>query len=143
MSAVEIHNPVVADLVAKLRSLLSAQLGTLADGKQAVRAEPPQVTPVGKGVHAIVQRHFTQLTNDTYQWRVDLVLHGSPGKTPAEYAIYEANLQKFDRAIALMRSAFPVRRESIPSYREDLPPQAIFQITVRQFVSGQQVLVSR
>lgn len=130
------------DLNRQLRSLLTNQLGTFADGKQAIHVEPPQAPPIGVGVHCYIQRQCVQLTNDTYQWRVDLVLHGGTGATPATKAVHETNLQKFDQAIALMRQKFPMRREVILPYREDLPPQMTFQIVVSQYLNDQRVIVT-
>ncbi len=136
------QQPISATLNKLLRSLLAAQLGTFVDGKLAIWVEAPQAPPVGTGVHVYIARHYAQITNSTYTWRVDLVLHGGQGATPQSKAVYEANLQKFDQAIELIRQKFPMRREVIPPYREDLPPQATFQLVVTQYINDQRLLIA-
>jgi hypothetical protein len=115
--------PAAIDLVGIIKPILQPYLGTFEDGKVAIWVEPPQAPKSGSGVHCFIQRHYSAISNQLYQWQVDLVMHGIRADDPA---LYEVNLQKFDKAIAAMRIKFPNRREIRQPFREDLPPQFRF-----------------
>lgn len=115
--------PESIDLMAILRPLLTPYLTIFEDGRLAIWVEPPIAPKAGNGLHCIIQRHYVALSNTAYQWQVDLVLHGVQADDPV---LYEANLKKFNQAIAAMRSKFPKRREIRRPFTEDLPPQFRF-----------------
>lgn len=119
--------PASVDLITILRSLLSPHLGKFADGRTALWVEPPQSPKVGNGLHVFINRHYSQMSNRLGQWRVSFVLHGDRATSET---LYEINLQKFDAAILAMRSHFPSRREIALPFREDIPPQISFLLSV-------------
>lgn len=117
-----IDNTSVAGLRSLIQELLRSQLGTFANGRKAIAVEPPQVPQSGVGLHIYISRHAERLNRETYQYKVSLV----------QFDTSEIGLQKLDQAIALMRSAFPCRREIIMPYREEMFPQITFFLAAYQ-----------
>jgi hypothetical protein len=121
------------ELMAVLRILLAAELGTFSNGNPAIWVEPPFAPTRGAGLHCVIQRQPSVLSsrtnpgnqaNQIYEWIVTLTVEQT-----------NDGLAAMDAACNKLRLRFPRHREIIAPLVDGKLPQATFQLTYSRAVN--------
>ena len=125
----------IEELRSLLLELLANEVGTIEGTmKKAVLIERPVEAPANvRGIRCLIQRVPNVLTSMptgshgrsmTCEWIVTLT----------QFDVSEKGLQRFDLAVAKMRSRFPVSRDSVLPNSEKAFPQVRFKLVFEQVV---------
>jgi len=108
----------VLHLRMSLETILSPYLGKFDNGRLAIAVEPPQTPKPGTGLHCFIGRYADSIQPTLGAWQVTL----------RQYTQTDAEMQKMDAAIMLMKEKYPVHKFTVTPFSELTFPQVRFYL---------------